>query len=71
MMMMVMMKPVQGNEGKSLNFLNIRHENITLTIEKERHQKLPFLDWLNTKTNNNRINYIYKKFIDTGSFTNI
>ena len=44
MMMMVMMKPVQGNEGKSLNFLNIRHENITLTIEKERHQKLPFLD---------------------------
>lgn len=42
--MMMMMKPVQGNEGKFLNFLNIRHENITLTIAKERHQKLPFLD---------------------------
>ena len=40
---------------KFLYFLNTRYKNIKFTIEKEQDQKLPFLDVLITKTNNNRI----------------
>ena len=55
---------------KFLYFLNTRYKNIKFTFEKEQDQKLPFLDVLITKTNNNRITKKYKKSTDTGLLTN-
>ena len=50
--------------------MNTRHKNIKFTIEKERDQKLSFLDVLITKTSNDRVTTNYKKSTDTGLLTN-
>ena len=55
---------------KFLVFLNSRHRSIKFTIEKEKDQKLPFLDVLITKTPTSRITTNYKKPTDTGLLTN-
>ena len=48
------------------NYLNNKHSKITFTIEKERDNKLPFLDLLISKTNNKIDTSIYRKETFTG-----
>ena len=49
-----------------LNYLNSKHPNIKFTIETENEEKLPFLDILITRLNNNFITSVYRKPAFTG-----
>ena len=55
---------------KFLEYLNSRHENINFTFEKEQNNKLPFLDILITKSNNNFTTSIFHKKTYSGLLTN-
>ena len=54
---------------KTLNLLNSRHSSINFTVEKEIDGKLPFLDLLITRKENNRIKFgIYRKPTSTDRY---
>ena len=51
-----------NNEQDSLNFLNNRHSNIKLTIEKQNNHSIPFLDVFISGINNQNLTLqIYHK----------
>ena len=53
------------------DYINSRHPNVRLTMEKEAHHKLPFLDVLGDNNNPNSIlTRVYRKKIFTGLLTN-
>ena len=54
----------------TLDFLNCQHDNIKFTIEKEKDNKLPFLDIKLEKTELGISTSVHKKDTDTGLLTN-
>ena len=52
-----------------LDFLNIQHQNLNFTIEKEHMKQLPFLDILNTRSDR-LITSVYRKSTFTGLLQN-
>ena len=51
-------------------FLNSRHPNIKFTFEKQKDDKLAFLDILISKTDQNFCTSIYRKMTSIGLYTN-
>ena len=51
-------------------FLNSRHPNIKFTFEKQKDDKLAFLDILILKTDQNFCTSIYRKMTSIGLYTN-
>ena len=51
-----------------LEFLNNQHKNIKLTIEKEKNNKIPFLDTVVKRTETGFSTKIYYKLIFTGVY---
>jgi len=55
---------------KILDFLNNQHKNIKFTIEKEKNNKIPFLDTVVTRTETGFSTNIYHKPTFTGVYLN-
>ena len=51
-------------------FLNSRHPNIKFTSEKQKDEKLAFLDVLFSKTDQNFCTSVYGKMTSMGLYTN-
>ena len=53
-----------------LKFINTQHPNIKFTFEKQKDDKLAFLDVLISKTDQNFCSSVYSKMTSIGLFTN-
>jgi len=59
-----------ANSSDILQFINQQHKNIKFTIEREKNNKLAFLDTCVTRNNNNYTTSIYHKPTFTGVYLN-
>jgi len=58
------------NSNDILNYINQQHKNIKFTIEREKNNKIPFLDTCVTRNINNFTTSIYHKPTFTGVYLN-